>query len=358
MLCSMLRIDELKIFKEEIIDYLAEIQNADGSFGTYYLQPEYNPSKGWMKFPGNAPYDTASTILPLLSVKSEKAAKIVKGAKDFLINQSLDNFLWTYAYETENYLIPYDTDSTSLASLVLTRMGYAIENKGFLNSLINEHGYYPFYVWLNSYNGKIPFLTFLKMMWRDREVKKCIPIVNDDMRVTDAEFTSTCINLLYLGKTHENEIVWQRIKHVLAKMDIDHMYYIDLYHSFYHVCRLAYYSGYYDVLPEKAELHKYLLELKKGVEQTDYSDRLILFANSLLFLNKRVDFDATSIWNFVREKLQNGHYKELSASYSSNVNTDYQKDGTPNTYFGSYGVSAAHYLEFLLIYKELHFSDA
>lgn len=346
----MISLVELEEYVQKLLKHVQDIQNPDGSFDTYYLQPQYNPEKGWMKFPGNAPYDTAITVFPLLGMTDPIAKVIVSKASDFLIQQSLDGLLWTYAYETSNYLIPYDTDSTSLASYVLSAQGAAFGNKDFLNSLINKEAYYPFYVWLRSYNGKIPFSTFLKMMFRDMKVKDCIPIVNDDMRVTDAEFTSTCINLLYLGRTTANEHVWQKIKQVLASGSIDHLYYIDLYHSLFHAFRLVHLTGHSDILPEQKVLNDYIYKLEDGLNERSFSDRPLMLASCLLFLKDSSHANAEPFIQMVLHNLRSERYKELFASYSSNVRTDYQSDLTPNTYFGSYGATCAHYLEFLMLY--------
>jgi hypothetical protein len=343
--------NELSTHVQSVLNHLANIQNADGSFDTYYLQPQYHQGKGWMKFPGNAPYDTATTVLPLLQMSDSVAKDIVSKASAYLKKQSLDGLLWTYAYETSDYLIPYDTDSTSLASYVLSKQSFEINNKEFLNSLINHENYYPFYVWLKHVNWKIPFSTFVKMIWRDVKVKRCIPIVNDDMRVTDAEFSSTCINLLYLGRTTENERVWQKVKNVLASGDIDHMYYIDIHHSLYHAFRLAHFTQQYDILPEENVLNGYMDRLEDGLNDFSFSDRTLLFTLCLLFLQGRTEKDVQTYAETVLRNLSSAQYTQIFASYSSNVNTDHQSDLTPNTYFGSVGATCAHYLEFLELYS-------
>ena len=79
----MISLEEIDFQAKKLIAFLKGIQNSDGSFDTYYMQPEYYPGKGWMKFPGNAPYDTATAVLPLLKIDSPDAKQIIAKANEF-----------------------------------------------------------------------------------------------------------------------------------------------------------------------------------------------------------------------------------------------------------------------------------
>ncbi|MCF8460600.1 MAG: hypothetical protein K9G46_07745 [Flavobacteriales bacterium] len=347
----MISLEEIDLHVRKLIAFLESIQNADGSFNTYYMQPHYNPDKEWMKFPGNAPYDTATTVLPLLKIDSPNAKSIIGKANEFLLQQSLDSLLWTYAFVNDDYWIPYDTDSTSLASLVLTESGHKVENKVFLDSLIGKDQYYPFYIWPDQYRFNIPFITYCKMVVRNWRVKRCIPIVNDDMRVTDSEFSSSCLNLLYLGKTDANSVVWEKLKKTFASQSVDHMYYLDFYHSFYHVTRLAYFTGNNEIVQDERLIEEYISQLKVNLNNISQSDRQILLANALLFLDGEKDY-LNNLSDVILARLNEECYNQTFAIYSSNVNTDYQPDGkSPNTYFGSPAITCSLYLEFLNMYR-------
>ena len=348
----MISLEEIDLQIKKLLAFLKSIQNSDGSFDTYYMQPTYNPDKGWMKFPGNAPYDTATTVLPLLKIGSVDSTSIIGKANEFLLEQSLDGLLWTYAFVNDDYWIPYDTDSTSLPSLVLTESGHEVRNKIFLDSLIGKDQYYPFYIWPNHYRFNLPFLTYCKMVVRNWRVKRCIPIVNDDMRVTDSEFSSSCINLLYMGNTEANRVVWQKLKSVFASGSVDHLYYLDLYLSFYHAARLTYFSGNDDMVTNHQVVEGYVSQLINNLNESSFNDRHILLANSLLFLDSVGKDHLTDLSEHILEKLDQEFFKQISAVYSSNINTDYQPDGkSPNTYFGSHGISCSLYLEFLNLYR-------
>ena len=348
----MISLEEIDFQAKKLIAFLKGIQNSDGSFDTYYMQPEYYPGKGWMKFPGNAPYDTATAVLPLLKIDSPDAKQIIAKANEFLLSQSLDGLLWTYSYVNESYLIPYDTDSTSLASLVLTESGHKVDNKVFLNSLIGKDQYYPFYIWPDRYRCSLPLITYVKMVVRNWKVKRCIPIVNDDMRITDSEFSSSCLNLLYLGKTDANRMVWEKLKAVFSNNAIDHMYYLNLYHSFYHVTRLAYFTGNDEMVQDGQLVERYINKLKDNLNDPSHSDRHILLANSMLFLDVGEGHFA-GLSDNILTRLNQECYKQISAVYSSNVSTDYQTDGkSPNTYFGSAAITCSLYLEFLNLYRK------
>ena len=354
----MISLEEIDFHAKKLMAFLKGLQNPDGSFDTFYMQPEYHPGKGWMKFPGNAPYDTATTVLPLLKISSPDAKIIISKANDFLLQQSLDGLLWTYAYVNDDYWIPYDTDSTSLASLVLTKSGYKVDNKVFLDSLIGEDQYYPFYIWPNQYRFTLPLITYVKMVVRNWRVKKCIPIVNDDMRITDSEFSSSCVNLLYLGQTDANRVVWEKLKAAFNNNAIDHMYYLNLYHSFYHASRLAYLSGNNEMVQDGRLVEEYINQLHENLNNSCHSDRHVLFANSLLFLNNRENGFQTDLFENILARLNDERYQQIVAIYSSNVNTDYQSDGkSPNTYFGSPAVTCSLYLEFLNLYRKRFYNS-
>src|SRR5690606_640676 len=143
----MINKSEIAYWIEELLSYLETIQNVDGSFDTMYIQPYYNPEKGWMHYAGNSPYETAFPLTILQNLQSITAEKIVAKGTKYIKKKSLDNFLWTYAYPSKKDLVPYDTDSTSLCSIILENQGIRINNKGFIDSLINANGYYPFYIW-------------------------------------------------------------------------------------------------------------------------------------------------------------------------------------------------------------------
>ena len=336
----------------ELLDYLESIQNDDGSFDTMYLQPHYNPNKDWMHYAGNSPYETAYPLTVLTLLQSAKSQKITKKGIQYILDNSLDNFLWTYAYPSKNALVPYDTDSTSLCSYVLEKNGYSVINKDFLNEFIDSKSYYLFYIWETAFSVKIPFLTFLKMKWRNWQTRNSLNIINKGLLLSDSEFTSTCINLLYLGQSKENDIVWHKIQAVFKSKTIDFLYYIDLFHALYSYARLIGYAHHKELMPDLKLLDEYLKLMAEQLDKKSISPQSILLMNTILLF----DIDLTNhrpLIQFCFEEIVQGKYKQNTAFYSSNAVTDFQPGTTlPNTYFGSTAITCSLYIEFLNLYRK------
>lgn len=351
----MIQKHEIDSWIEELLEFLQTTQNNDGSFNTMYLQPYYNPEKGWMHYAGNSPYETAFPLTVLEHLQSEKAKAIISKGTEYITKTSLDNFLWTYAYPSKKDLVPYDTDSTSLCSIVLEKQGYTIKNKHFLNGLIDEKGYYPFYIWPSKKDKHIPLFTYIKLKRWNNRTKNSTNITNRILELDDSEFTSTCINLLYLGKTEDNQKTWDIISKKVRNNDLDFLYYIDKYHALYHYARLAKYGNQPALLPEKEVLEDYIFQLESELDEITQSPRTILFFLFLLLFDQDVNKYEKRLEQLLHH-IREHHYKETTAFYSSNRNTDYQPGNLqPQTYFGSPAVTCSLYLEFLFLYfKKYH----
>lgn len=354
----MIQRHEIDSWIEELLQFLRTAQNDDGSFDTMYLQPHYNPEKGWMHYAGNSPYETAFPLTVLGYLQSEKTKEIIAKGTEYIKKTSLDNFLWTYAYPSKKDLVPYDTDSTSLCSMVLEKQGYQIKNKHFLDGLINEKGYYPFYIWPSKKGKNIPLFTYIKLQWWNARAKNSTNIANKILELDDCEFTSTCINLLYTGKTTRNQKAWEIVSKKIKSNDLDFLYYIDKYHALYHYARLAKYGNQPELVLEKELLNDYILQLESELDETTESPKIILFFLFLLLFDQDVNKYEKRLEQLLHH-IREHRYKETTAFYSSNRTTDYQPGNLqPQTYFGSPAVTCSLYLEFLFLYfKKYHDND-
>jgi hypothetical protein len=353
----MIKLNEIDKHIAELLNYLESIQNDDGSFDTMYLQPYYNPDKGWMNYAGNSPYETAYPLTVLTLLQSAKSQKITKKGIQYILDNSLDNFLWTYSYPSKNALVPYDTDSTSLCSYVLEKNDYSVSNKNFLNEFIDSKSYYLFYIWNTRFDAKIPFVTHLKLKWRNWKTRNSSNITNKILQLNDSEFTSTCINLLYLGKSKENENVWQKIQGVFKNKTIDFLYYIDLFHAIYAYARLIGYGHHKEMIPNLELLDEYLTLMAEKLDKKSYSPQSVLMMNTILLF----DIDLAKYQSHIQtcfNEIAQEKYKHNTAFYSSNSATDTQPGTTmPNTYFGSPAITCTLYLEFLNFYRKKMFGS-
>lgn len=339
----------------DLISYLADIQNGDGSFDMFYSQPYYHPEKSWMKYPAPVVYNTAQTLIPLLNFNTERLKTVFDKAESNLIQASLGEKLWTFAPISKDYIIPYDTDSTSLASFVLSKRGHSIDNKEFLNSLINSNNHYPFYI--RTKGIQLPLLVQLKLNWHNHKMKRSRTLLNDDMRFSDYEFASSCVNLLYLGKCAENEKVWNQINKEIIEFTVEHVYYIDLIRSFYMYTRLIRHLKYDGVLISKTIADSYFELLRQQLEDSIDSFSQLLVLISMLHLNRDLDCYEKLIDDcFIA--IDNGKFRDSNSFFSSNKNTDCQP-GTdlPNTYFGSPAITCSLYIEFLNLYRKKMFGS-
>ncbi|MCS6934663.1 MAG: hypothetical protein NZM35_05895, partial [Chitinophagales bacterium] len=338
--------DELTL---ELLNYLKSIQNADGSFDTLCLQPAHRPLEGWFRYFGNAPHDVAQTGIPLLFLRHPLAEDIIKNINSFILRQSLDGLLWRYPCEGNHDVVPYDTDSVSLCSYFLEKQGYEVRNKKFLLSLITDENYFPFYIYPKRFSPHLPLLTNLKLWWFNRKVPRSTNYVNKGLALTDAEFCSTCVNLMYLGDEESAKSVWERIHRDFREMDIKYLYYIDHYRAFYFYARLYGYNKNYPVTSDVQTVSNWVNHLY-GHGALNAMDAVLL-ANGMLLFNYTPDI-LKSLTKHIFTYIHNKEYRKPYPFYSSNAVTDYAPmSGKPHSYFGSPAITTALFLEFLRLYK-------
>lgn len=334
----MIELSEIDKLIEKLLDYLKSIQNEDGSFDTMYLQPHFQPEKGWLKWQKNAPVDSASVLIPLLFLDIPKAKEIVQKGVVFLQKTSFADKIWRYA-PTDEFAIPYDTDSTAQCSFVLSKCGFKIDNKRLLNSLINTENHYDLFI-LREKNILLPFLTRRKFR---KENLNMTPFDKLGSEKDDWDFATSCNCLLYIGKNAINNRVWSEIKKNFDNLDF-HTTYYDIPFSIYAYARLLGYGNHNELMPKKITIDK-LYSM-----YNDSSLNKLLLINSLLFFG--VVENLPLIETCINE-IRQGKYKENAPYYSSHLrlNSD-PHTKTPYTFFGNSAITCSLYLEFLHLCKK------
>jgi hypothetical protein len=342
MMRSLTEIDELI---DSLLQQMAELQNDNGSFTTYYLQPEFEPEKGWMNYPDNSPFCTSSVVLPLLRINHEISNEILTKATGFLKASSFQEELWRFADLTNEYVVPFDTDSTALASFVLELSGTRINNKSLLDDQINSKGHYDLWVKPRRSNW-----TGIKVWLHNRLAAKCIPLVSGAIGIGDFEFAVTCNNLLYTGVNNRNKKVWKNVHASFANGTFDRQYYPSDFFSIYAYARACFHHE-IEAHWSTDSVSSYSEQSLVSVVKTHNFLDTVLVANSLLLLNNKEE-GIHSWFDTCIDRIRTDSLKEIRAFYCSNLQTDVQSDGhSPNTYFGSSAISYSLYLEFLNMYR-------
>jgi hypothetical protein len=345
----MIGLSKIDNYINSLLDHLQSIQNNDGSFDTMYLQPYYNPDKGWMKFPANAPFDAACVLIPLLKIQSSQSKLILDRGKEFILNNSLEGKLWSFPKLSDEYLLFYDTDSTALCSFVLEQLQHPVSNKKFIDQFIDKGDYRSFIV-PEKYPKQLSVLTFAKLLIHSQKVKKARDYQSDLMRLNDHEFSVTCNNLLYIGESDENQQVWKSLKENFATMQVSRMYYPTLFQCFYCYARLCAYGSRKEMIPELSVLNKYTAELCSELAHENQPLYRVLLANAILFIDLQ---GHEELMENCMKDIDVQNYREALPFYSCNIHTD-QQPGTnlPNTYFGSPAITCSLYIEFLNLYRK------
>ena len=347
----MIGLNKIDNYINSLLDNLQSIQNKDGSFDTMYLQPYYNPDKGWMKFPVNAPYDLACCLIPLLTVKSEKSKLVIEKGKEFILAKAFEKKLWSYPILSDEYLHFYDTDSTALCSFVLEQTHCFVANKNLLNQFIQGTDYNVFIV-PHKPVKQLSIVGFIKLLMHNKKVKKGRAWTNNLMRADDQDFIVTCNNLLYIGETEANRNVWKATKDKFFSKQLSYSYYPTLYHCLYFYARLCAFSKHQTMIPDDNTLQHYIIELYPNLKVEDSPMHRILLMNGLLFMDKNLNEHESLIENCLKD-ISKELFKESYPLYSGNIHTDRQT-GTnlPNTYFGSPAITCSLYIEFLNLYRK------
>lgn len=326
-----------------LLNRLLQLQNSDGSFTTNYLQPEYQPKNGWMEYPDNSPFCTASVLIPLLKLETSTSEKLLNKGVSYLRTRSSLEKLWWFGDFAENYVVPFDTDTTSLVSFVLQSQGQDVNNKQLLLDQKNKAGHVE--LW---FMPKRLSRNYFYVWYRNRAASRCVPIQTDLIRYGDYEFAVTCNNLLYLGADMATEECWSQVHSEFNTDTFQCMYYPSRLNAVYTYARACYYNQ-KSVNTQSVGARNYL-QMALQVANTENLDGVLL-ATSMLYFNQ-TSTECQKLFQACLDNINSGHAQKIFGFYSSNLNTDVQSDGcTPNTYFGSEAITVALYLEFLNLYR-------
>ncbi|GAA0876866.1 hypothetical protein GCM10009118_32760 [Wandonia haliotis] len=335
-----------------VVDYMFENRSSDGSFKTMYLQPYYHPSEGWMKYPVNSNFCSASVAVNLLHAKEEpKIAELLKSSVQFLLSNSFRGKLWSFGAIDKKYRVPNDSDTTSMSSFFLGSMGIKIPNRKILMRQ-KENG--VFKLWISDqYLSIYSFADYISILYYNKMVKKCKPLQNKHIDLDDHEVIVDCNNLLYLG-LKDNQDVFEKVsKQVLNNLK-ETTYYTTYVQEVYHICRLHY----YDIVNLKKEnrLYDTIIERLYDFYNSSYrKDNLLddlYFLISLLYLEERAFIQEIDTDKFIEESYKRKLYETVEPFYTSNNKLDINpKTKEPATFFGSDIYTSSLYIEFLSLYK-------
>ena len=333
-----------------ILDFLAKIQNQDGSFDTYFLQPYYNSDKGWMKFPKNAAFDVASVIAPLFQVNSAISTNLVNTGIEFIKDHSQDNRLWYYPELTKDYLPFFDSDSTALCSYVLEKSGFRVNNKSLLDTFIRNSEYDVFLI-PSKIIREISIATNIHVWLHNYKVKKGLVLKNKLVNITDQDFVVDCNVLLYVGSTDKNRLVTKTLKNKFVSKEINHLYYPTKFQALYSYSRLCYFRPELNLKPDVTVLRAYANELYIQLTQDSEKINHVLFAVALLYFDFEIQHHERLFLDCFLA-IENKLFEQSSPFYSGNIQLDVQPNiGLPNTYFGSPAITGSLCIEFLNLYR-------
>lgn len=349
-------IQEVDIELRKILLYLESVQNIDGSFDTMYKQPYYFPNKGWMLYPtvGKTPFDVASALIPLLFCGKDTDCILQRG-KAFLVENSLDCKFWSYAYLNKNYIVPYDSDSTSLSSFVLRELGLSTTKTAIFDKIKDKENNYKLWISSNLLYKYLSLPSKVKLFFRDQRIKTSIPLKSKAIFPSDAEFAVNCNVLLYLGYNDSTKDAWEKVLSDFISRNFDEIYYLNHFHSVYIFARLLGYGNHKTHL-EKNQLESMVLELLKQLQEghsDNFSLETILLTNTILLFNLPDNESYNLLFKKCFEDVEKSNYIKAAPYYSSNKKTDCQPNtNEPNTYFGSPAITCSLYIEFLNLYRK------
>lgn len=335
-----------------VVDYMFENRSSDGSFKTMYLQPYYHPSEGWMKYPINSNFCTASVAVNLLHAKEEpKIAELLKSSVQFLLSNSFRGKLWSFGAIEKKYRLLNDSDTTSLSSFFLKNMGIEIYNRKIL---ANQKKDGVFKIWIgNQYSTNYSLLDYISLRLYNKIVKRCVPIKDSHIDLGEHETIIDCNVLLYLGGNDNNEVL-EKISKNLMKDSIERVYYTTGPQLIYCICRLHYYG--IVNLKKENRLYDTIIERLYDFYNSSYrKDNLLddlYFLISLLYLKEMTFIQEIDTDKFIEESYKRKLYETVEPFYTSNNKLGINpKTKEPATFFGSDIYTSSLYIEFLSLYK-------
>lgn len=344
----MIELKKIDSYLNSLIEYLESIQNEDGSFDRMKFQPNSEKPE-WTLHSKSASYDTAVPLLPLQFMNSRNIEDLTRKGIECIQRESLNNFLWTWPGP---HPVPYCTDDTSMCSYLLEKNGIIVKNKEFINEFIDEKLYYYFFIWPKKKSKNIPWYVHLKLIKRNKRIRKSQHFALREIMLTDSEFSSTCVNLLYLNKNSKNQNVWEALYKRFVDRDINFIYYVDLFHAVYFYSRLCYYGNHKSLIPDSKTVNQYIFDLYHEIDENSDLPKNILLMNSILFFRLDLEKHDNLISQCIND-IQSEKYKCSSIYYSSHIPTSSRpKESIYYTCYGSPAITCSLYIEFLNLYRK------
>jgi hypothetical protein len=329
---------------ESLLTYLEECQNIDGSYEAQFYFPS-QPQKGWIRW-GDTAYDTATILLAILPVKTEKATKIIEKGNNFLLKESLHKKLWRFCSGQGYDPLPYDSDATAICSFVLNSSGYKLNNKKLLNCFIDNDHNYKTWIIPKFPNKHLSLNTFIRVSYGN---SKALLFNKLNISIDDREFAMNCNILLYTGKTPKNQAVWDKIKNDFKNDKIECRYY-NRFYSIYTYARLFGLGVHQELFISRSLVLERINYLYRQLNPKIFSLNHVFLTNTILFfkINLYKDLAETCF-----SHIATGNYKNPAPYYSSNLIFDKHPDkAEPVNVFGSASLNTSLYIEFLHLYLQ------
>lgn len=308
--------------------------------------PDFPKEQRWRSWneEDKAAVDTAFVLIPLLNIDSQPSRQIRQKGNAYILSKSFHNRLWKFTPSAVlKQKLPFDADSTSLCSYVLSKEGMVLKNKRFLDRFINDEYNYTIYLVPKKFYSSLPIHVQLKL----RRITRAATIFELEATPEDWETGITCNTLLYLGKSKKNAMVWDKLKKDFAAMNITTLYYGNMY-AYYAYARLYHYGQHADMRPAPAVLDKIIARLYEKMTNDEDSLDFLFLANLLLFFDADPKAHAPLMdqcFAFIADR----KYDEIRIYYSGNSKIS---EAHQNAYFGSPGITCSLCVEFLNLYRK------
>ncbi|MCW5906467.1 MAG: hypothetical protein KIS94_01290 [Chitinophagales bacterium] len=259
--------------------FIAKQQNERGGFPSYELYPVVKPDEDWSVIPDDSPFITANILCSLLQVNNEKAQQIIRKGTTYLSALMEYGGYWRFwPLHSKQHPVPIDLDDTAVASYVLTKAGYTLNNREILLSNKNDSAYFE--TWLKP-NWQLLFkspLLNLKLLHNYYATQ--VTVNMGDFDFSDHEPAVAANVLLYLGEAENKECI-SRIIDEIKNGNEPLQFYPDAIMLYYHIAR-AYAGGITSFIELKDTIAERLLKRFTGNLNENDTLLYLMAANILL----------------------------------------------------------------------------
>jgi hypothetical protein len=331
------------------LDLLSLEQEQNGYFKTYHIQPNYGSGMVWKEYEKNG-FVTANILVPLTTIKSNVAIKLLHDGYSATIGNKNKHGLWQYFNDkNEAYFIPYETDTSSLFSYVARAINKPQNNENLFYEQINKDAHFNLWFLPAQISLFKHPLHKLEIFLNWRKAQNRLAFINKLVAKEDSEFCVSANVLLYVGlNQYSNGVVRNLTNTMNSNSPIPLLYYPHELIACYLFSRTAYYAN---IRPFFECRDAVLNRVYNALDKLEVKDELlkILAAISLLIYD-----DQSNRANALFEECINFDIRinQPFAFYCSNSVIDYNfNTKLNNAYFGAPALTIAIYIEFLNVLR-------